>query len=138
MTRSGRIEYAKNLVKKYNLKAEFKEFSLSGKTSNQASKAWGVKLEHVVKTLILYSKKDDIYACAILLGTDKLNINKIRKFLKLRKLSLASAEKVEALTNFRVGGVSPIASFLCRYRFIDRKAIKKRLFTGPEEMKGFI
>ncbi|MBD3245307.1 MAG: hypothetical protein GF335_04955 [Candidatus Moranbacteria bacterium] len=130
MTKSQRIQYAKNLTKKINLKAEFREFAESGKTSRQACKVWGVNLQHIVKTLILYSKKDDVYACVVLLGSDKLNINKIRKFLKLRKLNLAPQEKVEALTSFKPGGVSPVASLLCKNRFIDRKVIKKAVVYG--------
>ena len=62
------IEKAKELAKEYKLKAEFIIHKESGKTTQQAEDALGVDSSNILKTLILYASKEELFFGAINIG----------------------------------------------------------------------
>ena len=73
-------------------------------------KRYGINFEDAANTIVVKSKTGDLkYAACVLLATTKLDTNKtIRKKLNTHKVSFASIEESEKLTNMQIGGVTPI------------------------------
>ena len=73
-------------------------------------KRYGINFEDAANTIVVKSKTGDLkYAACVLLATTKLDTNKtIRKKLNTHKVSFASVEESEKLTNMQIGGVTPI------------------------------
>ena len=69
--------------------------------TNIFCKKYGIKLEDSANTIVVKSKTGELkYAVCVLLATTKLDTNKtIRKKLSTHKVSFASIEESEKLTN---------------------------------------
>ncbi|MDD4624115.1 MAG: proline--tRNA ligase [Bacilli bacterium] len=76
------------------------------KTIEEVSTFLNESKEKFVKTLIY--KIDDKYYALLLKGDDELNEVKIQKLLKAKSIELASFDKVEEITNAKVGYAGPI------------------------------
>ena len=78
--------------------------------TNIFCKKYGIDFEDAANTIMVKSKTGELkYAACVLLATTKLDTNKtIRKKLNTHKVSFASVEESEKLTNMQIGGVTPI------------------------------
>lgn len=76
------------------------------KTSNQAAEQLGFRHDRIIKTLIFHDR--DFYFVVILQGFKKVSYTKIKEIFGIRRPSMASADKVQEISGFPVGGVMPI------------------------------
>ena len=60
----------------------------------------------IVKSLIF--KTEYKFIVCLVSGDKKASLNKIKKILKIKDVSMASADQVKNITGFTIGGVSPI------------------------------
>lgn len=72
---------------------------------------YGFRMDHSGNTIILASKKGEKkYSACIVLGTDRLDVNKkVRNLMEVSRLSFASADETMQLTGMMIGGVTPFA-----------------------------
>jgi prolyl-tRNA editing enzyme YbaK/EbsC (Cys-tRNA(Pro) deacylase) len=82
------------------------KFKDSVATSEQAAKVLGVSTNLIIKTLIFNDR--DVYFVAILQGSAKIDYQKLKKILDIRRPTLASAGKVKEISGSSIGGVMPI------------------------------
>lgn len=75
-------------------------------TIDDVSNFLNVSKDKIVKTLIY--EIDDSYYAALVKGDNEVNEAKLKKLLNANKVSLASFEKVEELTNANTGFAGPI------------------------------
>lgn len=75
-------------------------------TIDDVSNFLNVSKDKIVKTLIY--EIDDSYYAALVKGDNEVNEAKLKKLLNANKVSLASFEKVEELTNANIGFAGPI------------------------------
>ena len=75
-------------------------------TIDDVSNFLNVSKDKIVKTLIY--EIDDNYYAALVKGDNEVNEAKLKKLLNANKVSLASFEKVEELTNANIGFAGPI------------------------------
>lgn len=70
---------------------------------------YGFAMEQAANTIIAASKTEPVkFACCIVLGSTKLDVNKkVCQLLGVKKASFASAEQTIALTGMQIGGVTP-------------------------------
>ena len=133
------IEKTKELVERIGLKGEFIIHDESGKTSGEAASALGVPPDKILKTLIMFAPKERKFIGTLLLGTDRLNINKLTNLMQVRKLQFASPDQIKELTGFIIGGVPPVAVLSCDDACIDENVLKKDFVVGAggDEHCGF-
>lgn len=75
-------------------------------TIDDVSNFLNVSKDKIVKTLIY--EIDDSYYAALVKGDNEVNEAKLKKLLNANKVSLASFEKVEEITNANIGFAGPI------------------------------
>jgi prolyl-tRNA editing enzyme YbaK/EbsC (Cys-tRNA(Pro) deacylase) len=70
---------------------------------------YGFPMDHSGNTIIISSKRGERkYSACIVLGTDRLDVNrKVKNLMGVSRLSFANAEETTDLTGMMIGGVTP-------------------------------
>ena len=88
-----------------NLKVEV--LNSSAKTAIDAATSLNCEVGAIVKSLLL--RTDDSFILCLVSGDKRCSLNKIKKILDIKDVSMANADKVKSQTGFSIGGVSPVA-----------------------------
>ena len=80
----------------------------SAKTAKEAATSLNCDVGAIVKSLLL--KTEENFVLCLVSGDKRCSLNKIKKLLKKKDVSMADAEQVKNQTGFSIGGVSPIAN----------------------------
>ena len=111
------VKRVQKLLKEFNPKHNVKALDKSARTAQEAASSLGCEVGAIVKSLLFKTEKD--FVLCLVAGDKKASLNKIKKFLNLKNVSMASAEDVKVVTGFTIGGVSPIAHISKIEIFID-------------------
>ena len=79
----------------------------SAKTAKEAASSLNCEVGAIVKSLLLRTEEN--FTLCLVAGDKRCSLNKIKKLLKKKDVSMADAEQVKNQTGFSIGGVSPIA-----------------------------
>ena len=99
--------------------------------TNIFCKKYNIEFEDAANTIVLKSKTGEIkYAACVLLATTKLDTNKtIRKKLITHKVSFASIEESQKLTNMQIGGVTPIELPIDLPIWVDSRVMQRHIIV---------
>ena len=78
----------------------------SARTALEAATSLGCEVGAIVKSLLF--KTENKFNLCLVSGDKKASLNKIKKILNIKDVSMASAEDVKKITGYTIGGVSPI------------------------------
>ena len=87
-----------------NLKVEV--LNSSARTAEDAARSLKCKVGAIVKSLLL--RTNDYFILCLVSGDKRCSLNKIKKLINIKDVSMADAEEVKNQTGFSIGGVSPI------------------------------
>ena len=79
----------------------------SARTAKDAAISLKCEVGAIVKSLLL--RTDDNFILCLVSGDKRCSLNKIKKILNMKDVSMANAEQVKSQTGFSIGGVSPVA-----------------------------
>lgn len=82
----------------------------------------------IIKSLLL--KSGDRFFGVIIGGDKKLDIQKIKKYFNVSKISFANQKEVEEFTGFKIGGITPYAFFGKCNVVIDKDLLGKPYIIG--------
>ena len=102
---------------------------------------YSFRMDHSGNTIIIASKRGGKkYSACIVLGTDRLDVNKkVRSLMNVSRLSFASAEETAQLTGMMIGGVTPFALPTDIPLFIDENVMSlPRVVVGGGSRSGKI
>ena len=88
-----------------NLKVE--ALNSSARTAIDAAASLNCEVGAIVKSLLL--RTDDNFILCLVSGDKRCSLNKIKKILDKKDVSMANADQVKSQTGFSIGGVSPVA-----------------------------
>ncbi len=88
-----------------NLKVEV--LTSSARTANDAAVSLNCEVGAIVKSLLL--RTDNDFILCLVSGDKRCSLNKIKKIINIKDVSMADAEQVRSQTGFSIGGVSPVA-----------------------------
>ena len=103
-------ESVKRVVKVLNnfdnsLKVE--ALNSSARTAKDAAISLKCEVGAIVKSLLLRTENN--FILCLVAGDKRCSLNKVKKILNMKDVSMADAEQVKSQTGFSIGGVSPIA-----------------------------
>ena len=103
-------ESVKRVVKVLNnfdnsLKVE--ALNSSARTAKDAATSLNCEVGAIVKSLLLRTEGN--FILCLVAGDKKCSLNKVKKILNMKDVSMADAEQVKNQTGFSIGGVSPVA-----------------------------
>tara|TARA_Y100001980_G_C14317324_1_gene139282 strand:+ start:109 stop:588 length:480 start_codon:yes stop_codon:yes gene_type:complete len=100
------VKKVEELLKKFDESQKVIVLETSARTAIEAASSLGCEVGAIVKSLLF--KTEDIYTLCLVSGDKKASLNKIKKKLNKKDVSMASADEVKNITGFTIGGVSPI------------------------------
>ena len=89
----------------------------SARTALEAASSLGCEIGAIVKSLLF--KTENSFTLCLVAGDKKASLNKIKKTLNIKDVSMASADDVKNITGYTIGGVSPIGHLNKVNIFID-------------------
>ena len=95
------------VLKDFDSNLKVQSLSSSARTAVDAATSLKCEVGAIVKSLLL--RTDDSFVLCLVSGDKRCSLNKIKKILKKKDVSMASADQVKNQTGFSIGGVSPIA-----------------------------
>tara|TARA_B100001250_G_C19324428_1_gene581853 strand:+ start:25 stop:504 length:480 start_codon:yes stop_codon:yes gene_type:complete len=95
------------ILKDFDKSLEVTVLDSSARTANDAAESLKCEVGAIVKSLLL--RTDNSFILCLVSGDKKCSLNKIKKILNKKDVSMASADQVKKQTGFSIGGVSPIA-----------------------------
>ena len=78
----------------------------TARTAKDASESLKTEVGSIVKSLLLRTKTS--FLLCLVAGDKRCSLNKVKKLLNQKDISMANAEQVKEITGFTIGGVSPV------------------------------
>ena len=78
----------------------------SARTALDAATSLGCEVGAIIKSLLF--KTENSFTLCLVAGDKRASLNSIKKSLKIKDASMASAEDVKNITGYTIGGVSPV------------------------------
>tara|TARA_Y100001958_G_C21134233_1_gene474739 strand:+ start:308 stop:787 length:480 start_codon:yes stop_codon:yes gene_type:complete len=100
------VKRVDRLLKKFNENFEVIVLNSSARTAMEASDSLGCEVGAIVKSLLF--RTENTFTLCLVSGDKKVSLSKIKKLLKIKDASMASAEEVKNITGFTIGGVAPL------------------------------
>ena len=100
------VQRVQAILTEFNSNIEVIELNSSARTALEAASSLGCEVGAIIKSLLL--KTEQNFTLCLVAGDKKASLNKIKKILKKKDVSMASADDVKNITGFTIGGVSPV------------------------------
>ena len=95
------------VLKDFDANLKVQALNSSARTALDAASSLNCEVGAIVKSLLL--RTDDSFILCLVSGDKRCSLNKIKKILKKKDVSMANADQVKCQTGFSIGGVSPVA-----------------------------
>ena len=100
------VKRAETALKEFDEKLSVISLTESARTAKEAASSLGCEVGAIVKSLLF--KTNDDFILGLVAGDKKASLNKLKKLLNSKDVSMASAEEVKKITGYTIGGVSPV------------------------------
>ena len=108
---------AEKSLKQFNPDLKVIELKQTARTANDAATALGCKVGAIVKSLLF--KAGENFILCLVSGDKRCSLNKLKKILNEKDVSMANPEDVKRVTGYTIGGVSPIGHLTKIKIYID-------------------
>ena len=108
---------AEKLLKEFNPNLNVIVLEQTARTANDAATALGCKVGAIVKSLLI--KAGENFILCLVSGDKRCSLNKLKKILNEKNVSMAKPEEVKKITGYTIGGVSPTGHLVKIKIFID-------------------
>ena len=93
-------------LSKFNENLKVQILEKNARTAKEAATALNCEEGAIVKSLVF--KAETNFLICLVSGDKRCSLNKLKKVISKKDVSMASADDVKAQTGFTVGGVSPV------------------------------
>ena len=108
---------AEKSLKQFNPNLNVIVLEQTARTAKDAATALGCKVGAIVKSLLF--RADESFVLCLVSGDKRCSLNKLKKILDKKDISMASPEDVKKVTGYTIGGVSPTGHLIKIKIFID-------------------
>ena len=105
-------------LSKFNENLKVQILERTARTAKEAAKALNCEEGAIVKSLVF--KTETEFLVCLISGDKRCSLNKLKKVISKKDVSMASADDVKAQTGFTIGGVSPVGHINDLNIIIDR------------------
>ena len=100
------VQRVEKILKNFDKSQNIIVLETSARTALEAASSLGCEVGAIVKSLLF--KTENSYTLCLVAGDKRASLNRIKKALKIKDASMASAEDVKNITGYTIGGVSPV------------------------------
>ena len=93
-------------LSKFNENLKVQILEETARTAKEAANALNCEEGAIVKSLVF--KTETEFLVCLISGDKRCSLNKLKKVISKKDVSMASADEVKAQTGFTIGGVSPV------------------------------
>ena len=100
------VKRAEKSLKNFDQSLKIIVLDKSARTAQDAATALSCNVGAIVKSLLF--KTNDSFILCLVAGDKRASLNKIKKIINKKDVSMANPEDVKSQTGYTIGGVSPI------------------------------
>ena len=116
------VKRVEKFLKDFDQSLEVIVLENSARTAQDAATALGCNVGAIVKSLLF--KTEDNFTLCLVAGDKRCSLNKLKKIMNIKNVSMASPEDIKTQTGYTIGGVSPVGHLNKVEIFMD-KSLKK-------------
>ena len=103
----GPVKKVKEFIKKFDPKLEVLVLDTAARTAQDAANSLKCEVGAIVKSLLF--RTENSFLICLISGDKRCSLNKLKKTLQKKDVSMANADEVKKNTGFSIGGVAPVA-----------------------------
>ena len=103
----GSVKKVKEFIKKFDPKLEVLVLDTTARTAQDAANSLKCEVGAIVKSLLF--RAENTFLICLIAGDKRCSLNKLKKTLQKKDVSMANADEVKKNTGFSIGGVAPVA-----------------------------
>ncbi len=100
------VKRAEKSIKDFDNNLSILCLEQTAKTAKDAATALGCNVGAIVKSLLFRSR--DKFVLCLVSGDKRCSLNKLKKILNEKDVSMAKPDDVKKITGYTIGGVSPV------------------------------
>ena len=114
----GPVNKVKEFITKFDPELKVLVLDTTARTAQDAANSLKCEVGAIVKSLLF--KADNSFLICLIAGDRRCSLNKLKKILLKKDVSMANADEVKQNTGFSIGGVSPVAHKLNLDILVDK------------------
>ena len=103
----GPVKKVKEFIKKFDPKLEVLVLDTTARTAQDAASSLKCEVGAIVKSLLF--RTENSFLICLIAGDKRCSLNKLKKTLQKKDVSMANADEVKKNTGFSIGVVAPVA-----------------------------
>ena len=111
------VKRAEKAIQTFDPKLKIICLEQTARTANNAATALGCNVGAIVKSLLFRS--GDNFVLCLVSGDKRCSLNKLKKILNEKDISMAHPNDVKKITGYTIGGVSPVGHLTNIKIYID-------------------
>ena len=100
------VKRVNDFLKKFKSDLKIIVLNTTARTAKDAANSLKCELGAIVKSLVF--KAESEFLICLVAGDKRCSLNKLKKVLNKKDVSMANANEVKKITGFSIGGVAPI------------------------------
>ena len=112
------VKRVQEFIKKFDSKLEVLILDSTARTAKDAANSLKCEVGAIVKSLLF--KAEDSFLICLIAGDRRCSLNKLKKILQKKDVSMANADEVKENTGFSIGGVAPVAHTISLNVLVDK------------------
>ena len=101
------VRRVQEFIAKFDSNLKILVLDTTARTAKDAATSLKCEVGAIVKSLLL--RAENSFLICLVAGDKRCSLNKLKKILNKKDVSMADADEVKTNTGFSIGGVSPIA-----------------------------
>ena len=101
------VKRVQEFITKFNNEIKILVLDTTARTAKDAASSLKCEVGAIVKSLLF--KANGSFLICLIAGDRRCSLNKLKKILKKKDVSMANADEVKEKTGFSIGGVAPVA-----------------------------
>ena len=112
------VKRVKEFIKKFDSKLKILVLNNTARTAKDAANSLQCEVGAIVKSLLFRTESN--FLICLIAGDKRCSLNKLKKILQKKDVSMANADEVKSNTGFSIGGVAPVGHIKKLDIFIDQ------------------
>ena len=101
------VQRVKKILNEFDANLKVEVLNNTARTAKDAASSLNCEVGAIVKSLLL--RTDNDFILCLVSGDKRCSLNKIKRIINKKDVSMANADQVKSQTGFSIGGVSPVA-----------------------------
>ena len=116
------VKRVQEFITKFDSKLNILVLNTTARTAKEAAASLKCEVGAIVKSLLL--RTENSFLICLIAGDRRCSLNKLKKILQKKDVSMANAEEVKKNTGFSIGGVAPVAHISILNILVDKSLIR--------------